>query len=215
MNIYEVSGRTEAERVSGTAILVDIFRATTTVSVALKKGVQYVVPFLRIRDAKRFSRENGNVVTIGERFGIKIPGFDFNNSPSDLMAADLEGKIAALTTTNGTRALNNLKTEKILASSFLNHSATLNVIKDEEEVWIVRSDRPDGPAEEDRIYAEFLRESLKGNGPSIEEYAERIRMCKGARSLSLLGYSRDVDFSLKLDLVDFPIYYRENKFIRG
>lgn len=216
MKIHIVAGRSEAGKVEGTAVLIDLFRATTTLPVMFMRGAGTVVPFLKMREARRFARSNDDAVTVGERFGIKIPGFDFNNSPSDIFNADLKGKRVAFTTTNGTKVLGLLKNAThILASSFLNCSATVRALSGMEEVWIVRADRPDGIAREDDIYAEFLKKSLLGEDVKLEDYSQRIRNSNGAKALARLGYTRDIDIALRIDAADFPIFFRDGAFVRG
>lgn len=193
----------------------DIYRATSTIPVILSRGAKYVVPFSRIRGIRKFSKDNPDVVTVGERFGIRIPSLDYNNSPSEMSTADLNGKIVAITSTNGTRALKRLKPgTEIITGAFVNHTATLNYARDREEVWIIRSDRPDGISEEDNIYADFLKECLTGFFPDPEEYINRVRECGGSRILARLGATADIDMALSLDSVNFVVIFRDGKFFR-
>ncbi len=216
MKIHIVPGRAEARNVSGAAVLIDIFRATSTIPVILLKGAEAVIPFPKIRDARRYARESGDVVTVGERYGIRIPGFNFNNSPSDIYAAELEGKKVAFTSTNGTRVLGLLQNaSEIVTSSFINHTATAEWLSSREEIWIVRADRPDGRSQEDDIYADFLKRSLLGEEPDQDHYRELIRECNGSKTLGRLGYARDVEMALRIDLVDFPVFFRDGRFVRG
>lgn len=216
MKVQIVSGRSDAEIVDGTAVLVDIFRATSTIPVIFLRGAERIIPFAKILEARKFSKNNENVITIGERYGIRIPGFDYNNSPGDISEVDLKGKTVAFTSTNGTRALKNLtNAEEIVTSSFINHSATVKWLKTKENIWIVRSDRPDGKSQEDEIYSNFLRESLETGKPDIESYLDSVRKCNGARTLERLGYLKDVQMAVKIDLVGFPVFFRNGEFSKG
>ncbi len=216
LKINVISGRAEADRVEGTAALIDIFRATSTIPVLLFSGAVAVYPFPKMRDARKFARQDESTVTVGERFGIRIPGFHFNNSPSDVMDADLEGRKIAFTSTNGTKVLGMIpEGVSVVTASFINHTATLKWLSERDEIWLVRSDRPDGKSEEDQIYAEFLERSLKGEEPDFDLYAEKVRNCNGARTLDMLGYRKDVEMALRIDMVDFPVFYRDGRFVRG
>lgn len=133
-----------------------------------------------------------------------------------MFEADLSGKTVAFTSTNGTKVLSLLSNAKeIVTSSFINHTATLNWLSGKNDIWIVRADRPDGKSEEDSIYSEFLEKSLNSEGPDPSKYTDLIRKCNGARTLERLGYSRDVEMALRLDLVDFPVMYSNGRFVRG
>lgn len=215
LRVHILSGRRDFARAGSFCILVDIYRATSTIPVILSRGAKYVIPFSRIRDIRRFSRENPDVVTVGERFGIKIPSLDYNNSPSEMSSADLQGKVVAITSTNGTRALRRLKPgNEIITGSFVNHTATFNYARNRDEVWIIRADRPDGVSDEDNIYADFLKECLTGFSPNPDEYIRMVRECGGSRILARLGATADIDMALNLDSVGFAVIFRDGKFYR-
>ncbi len=215
MKVHIIPGRAEAHSVKGTAVLIDVFRATSTIPVMFLRNARSVRPFPKIREARKFARSNRDAVLVGERFGIRVPGFDFNNSPSDILEAELEGKDIAFTSTNGTRVLNLLSgSDRILIASFINHSATVEKLKESEEVWLVRADRPDGVSQEDEIYADYLKKSLLGEKPDLEEYKKRIRNCNGSKILARLGYSRDVEMALRADLASFSVVYQNGEFLK-
>ena len=84
-------------------VIVDIFRAGTTICTAFKQGVEKVIPVGSEVEAKIY-KERGFLIA-GEREGIKLEFADFGNSPYEMMSADLKGKTLVLSTTNGTKAI--------------------------------------------------------------------------------------------------------------
>lgn len=97
---------------AGCAVVVDLLRASTTIVRALDAGAIAVVPCLEPDDAVATrSRLIGTgtpddrVLLGGERGGVRIPGFDLGNSPSEYTRERLDGRTLIFTTTNGTRAL--------------------------------------------------------------------------------------------------------------
>jgi len=84
-------------------IVVDVLRATSTIVQALQSGYRRVLCCAEIEDAQAVARREGNAALAGERATVRIPGFDFGNSPREFVepAADT----LVLTTTNGTRLL--------------------------------------------------------------------------------------------------------------
>ena len=70
---------------------------------------------------------------------------------------------------------------------------------------IITSGRPDGYADEDFIYAEYLKEKLSGGDPDDNLYREKILNSSGARRLSMIGFSRDIEYCIKIDSVGFPV----------
>jgi 2-phosphosulfolactate phosphatase len=90
----------------GIAVVIDQFRASTTICAALASGARGVVPCLSEEEAaaKRAGAPLGTVLAGGEREGRLIPGFDLDNSPAAYTPALVRGKMIAFTTTNGTKA---------------------------------------------------------------------------------------------------------------
>ncbi len=112
--------------VGGTAVIIDILRASSTMMTALRNGAAKVVPCGTPDEAFqiRQSSEPGTVLLGGERGGVRIEGFDLGNSPAEYGSSVVSGRTVAFTTTNGTRAL--LKASaaaEILIGSFLNRQA--------------------------------------------------------------------------------------------
>ncbi len=106
----------DASRLAGgSAVVIDVLRASTTVCAALHAGAARVVPFASVDDARRFAdrlaqtsggREPSESPLLGgERHGVKIDGFDLGNSPLEYTKQKVSGRTVVFTTTNGTRAL--------------------------------------------------------------------------------------------------------------
>jgi 2-phosphosulfolactate phosphatase len=94
------------------AVVIDLLRASTTIVRALDAGAAGVVPCLEPDEARairddlvRRGTPGANVVLGGERGGVRIPGFDLDNSPARYTAEAVGGRTLVFTTTNGTRAL--------------------------------------------------------------------------------------------------------------
>ncbi len=110
----------------GTAVIIDILRASSTIITALANGAVAVAPCGSPEDAKgiRSQRLEGTTLLGGERGGIKIDGFDYGNSPAEYSRDHVEGKLLAFTTTNGTKALlASRNAQTILIGAFLNRAA--------------------------------------------------------------------------------------------
>jgi len=88
------------------AFVIDVLRATTTICAALHHGARSVVPCATPEDAVRLAQTVGaEVVLAGEKHCLPIPGFHLGNSPREMTPERVKGRIVALATTNGTRAL--------------------------------------------------------------------------------------------------------------
>ncbi len=117
----------------GTAVVIDVLRASTTVCHALHAGADRVVPCGSVAEARSTAaalREQGEPALLaGERGCVKVEGFDLGNSPTDYVPAAMTdgrggGKPVVLTTTNGTAALLRcLEADEVLVGCFANLSA--------------------------------------------------------------------------------------------
>jgi 2-phosphosulfolactate phosphatase len=115
---------TPAEEVGApVGIVVDVLRATSTVCQALSAGYRRVLCCAEVEEAREIAAREGNAVLGGERKAVRIPGFDFGNSPSEFLAPAAETLV--LTTTNGTRLLVEAarRCELVLVGSLLNLAA--------------------------------------------------------------------------------------------
>lgn len=100
-------------------VVIDVFRATSAIVTAFYNGVSKMVPVATVEEAREYQR-NGYLAA-AERDGEVIEGFELGNSPFGYMNNKVKGKIIAISTTNGTQAIEaSRKASKILIGSFLN-----------------------------------------------------------------------------------------------
>ncbi len=102
------------------SIMVDALRASTTITLALN-NFEKIIPCFTPEDALNQKKENGGILA-GERNGEKIEGFDLGNSPKAAEEYETSEKTLILTTTNGTRILENMNST-VLVGSLINASA--------------------------------------------------------------------------------------------
>lgn len=109
-------------------VIVDIFRATSTITAALGNGCLSIRPVKNIEEALLWRKQN--YVLAGEKDGIKINGFDLGNSPVEVKNFDFNTRKMAFITTNGTFAINkSLLAKEILIGSFHNITVLANYLK--------------------------------------------------------------------------------------
>ena len=115
----------------GIAVILDILRASSTITTALSNDAKVIVPFQNVDEALRFraATPGEGVILGGERGGVKIEGFDLSNSPADYSASRVRNRTIGFTTTNGTNAmLRSKQARHILVGCFLNVSAVIDFI---------------------------------------------------------------------------------------
>src|SRR5258706_3742216 len=133
----------EARDLSGAVCVVfDVLRATSSMVTALANGASAVVPVSEIPEALKIRERDQRILLAGERDGLRIQSgltggitFDLGNSPREFTREKVNGKMIAMTTTNGTRALRACARAKtVLAASFLNLRATADCLPDEQNL---------------------------------------------------------------------------------
>lgn len=105
-------------------VIIDVFRATSTIAAALHNGAQRVLPVAAVDECIAVGNATKNSITAGERDGKVAPGLQYGNSPLEYPKEFIAGKTLVLTTTNGTRLLHMVNgAREIVTGAFLNLSA--------------------------------------------------------------------------------------------
>jgi 2-phosphosulfolactate phosphatase len=96
LNLYDLD--------QAVVVVIDVFRATSTIASALHNGATKVIPVDTVAKAIDIARETGGIAA-GERDGRIAEGLQHGNSPLEYSRDFVGDKILVLTTTNGTRLL--------------------------------------------------------------------------------------------------------------
>lgn len=191
-----------ARNAHGIVVIIDVFRAFSTACYAFDSGAVRVITTSTIDKAFILRKAYRNSVLAGERNEKKIEGFDFGNSPTEIIKEDLQGKTFILTTTAGTNGLLNAKkADIILTGSFVNVSALVKYIKNLNPVHVslvAMGYRATISASEDLLCAEMIRSGLSGENLDFSEKIKALRLGSGARFFKLenLDFSPPTDFFL-------------------
>ncbi len=84
-------------------IVIDVLRATSVIATLFERHCPCVYVAGTHEKAEIFARAKGYVLC-GESGGVKVPGFDYGNSPVEFDAQDFTDRPVVLSTTNGTKA---------------------------------------------------------------------------------------------------------------
>lgn len=113
-------------------VVIDVLRATSAITTAFYNGVLKMIPVATVEEAIEYQK-NGFMVA-AERNGEIVEGFDLGNSPFGYMNSKVKGKTIAITTTNGTQAIEAAKkAHKIIIASFLNLDAVVDHLKEDKK----------------------------------------------------------------------------------
>lgn len=211
------------------AVIIDIFRASTTICTALASGAMCVIPVRTVAEARRIRRATHNSFAGGERRSLPPKGFDAGNSPFDYTPASVGGKTVVFTTTNGTAALLSAPDNALrLIGCFANATAILDVItaRNPAAVTIICAGNYGTFSLEDALCAGMFAEKLS-TGFSLTDEArataamyrahqtelgEILQTTRHANALRNLGVARDVELCSKSDTLHVvPVF--DGKFI--
>ena len=208
-----------AKDARGLTVIIDVFRAFSTACYVYDHGAVKIIPIGEIDQAYRLKEKKQDFVLIGERNEQKPPGFDFGNSPSQLVAGKIAGKTIVHTTSSGTQGIANAKkADEIITGSFVNAGAIVKYIQQKQPKTVslvCMGYACEYPTDEDTLCAEWIKNELEassglntggGNKPkSFVEMVEIIRSGSGARFFDpeKQSWSPKADFELCLDLNRF------------
>ena len=203
------------------AVIVDVLRATTTLTVALQHGAVRVVPAATPDQARRLRDRMPGSLLCGERDGRRIEGFDLGNSPFEYEAATVMNRSLVFASTNGSLALLAAsRARRRVLAAFVNLSPVVERLRAERDVAIVCAGKLGRFALEDAACAGLLCQRLRERGAwlagasarSAHSLAPRdagevralVQGSAHGRYLRSLGseFARDVEFCARLDVVD-------------
>ena len=87
-------------------VIIDIFRASTSMAAALDAGAAELYFAGSMSEAEILRKSLGeSVVMAGERDGFRIEGYDLGNSPREMLPDKLSGRPVVFNSTNGTKLI--------------------------------------------------------------------------------------------------------------
>ncbi len=206
-----------ARRARGAAVVIDVFRAFTVAPLVMASGATEIRLVSRPEEGLQLKSEDPDRILIGEVNGVPIPGYDFGNSPSEILAQDsgrFLGRKAVQRTSSGVQgALIALeRTEPVLLASYVNAAATAAYLKrlDPPHVSLVAMGRNmNERAPEDELCASYIA-SLIGASPYDHRQAMRELLFSPMTRLFTSGLhphlpAEDAIYCLQRDLFDLVL----------
>ena len=145
-------------------VVVDVFRATTTMAAAFSNGVRSIRPVATVEEAEAYKAKGW---LVGAERNVKRCGFaDFGNSPFDYTAEKVSGKDIVFTTTNGTRAITIAKSAfRVITGAFINLQAVAGYcVCHKRDVVVLCSGWQDKVNIEDTLFGGALTDALLNTG---------------------------------------------------
>lgn len=165
---------------SDTVVVIDVLRSFTTAAVVLARGARAIYPVEHVAEASALLSRVPDPVSIGAvGGGDPVPGFDFGNSPSQLMDAELSGKSVVMTTAAGVRGLQRFhEARRLYAASLVCAQATAEAIQAagaDEVCFVITGEWVDRDGDEDIACADYIESLLRGEVVEEEKFVQRVR----------------------------------------
>ncbi|GAC1436159.1 MAG: 2-phosphosulfolactate phosphatase [Ktedonobacteraceae bacterium] len=201
-------------------IVIDVIRATTTLTTVFDSGAARVYAALSLEQAQHAATLFPQRLLCGERHGLPVVGFNYGNSPAQFAQTDLTGRELILTTTNGTRAFYACPANSTqLAGCFYNaHAVTAHALALAQEkgsnVVIVCAAESNYFALDDATCAGYLALEVQRQHPAIETFddiqvgkalyeafapARLVEVAHAAQSIIAVNLGHDLDYCMKID----------------
>lgn len=213
MRIHSLSLMQGARQATGTVVVIDVYRAFTTAAVALNFGATRIILVDSPQKALDLRRNGRCDLCCGEIGGIKVPEFDFGNSPYELSQADVRGKSLVQSTSAGTRGVLAVRPNApIYVAALINAAATARAIQQNapaETSLVAMGNGGNERSEEDELCALYLRNLLRGY--RSDPGAIRALLVSSSDSAKFGDPEqphfapRDLDIALQVDSIPFAV----------
>jgi len=196
-------------------VIIDVFRAFSTACYAFDNGINRLLDVATPEEAFALrDKLKAEVIIAGEQDEKKPAGFDYGNSPTEMLTGSLAGKTMIHCTTAGTRGIISASgATEILGAGLVNAGAVasyISMIRPEKVTLVAMGYRATETAEEDMLCARYIKDLLQGRETDISKETEALRKGAGSRFFNPanLDFSPPTDFFLCTDLNRFNFVLR-------
>jgi 2-phosphosulfolactate phosphatase len=195
---------------TGTVIVIDVIRAFTTAAYAFQRGAESINLVGTVDQALSLKEKIPGVLVMGEVNGLPPKGFDFGNSPTQILEKDLRGKHLIQRTSTGTQGVvRSINAGAMLTASFVVARATVHYIFGlyaEHVTFVITGTQQN---DEDLACAEYLEALFRKQHPDPAPFIKRVMDSKDA-SLHLDPQKpefpeSDLDYCTRVDACNFAM----------
>jgi 2-phosphosulfolactate phosphatase len=224
LNVHLVPEMANPHDLAGhTSVVIDVLRASTTITTALNAGAEAIVPCLTVEEARQLAGAKSGSLLGGERGGVRVQGFDFGNSPAEYSSDRVRAKTIIFTTTNGTKALTRcMGAGRVLLAALVNRAAVCSAIAEDPRVDLICAGTDGEFSFDDAVTAGAIVDNLVIRGEEWQ-LSDAARICRcawqsavgsegdrtrivtalenssGGRNLIALGMEGDLKLASQLD----------------
>lgn len=159
----------------GVVLVIDVLRAFSTAAYAFSRGAKQIMLVSSVEEALTLKTKTPNSKAMGEVGGLPPAGFEFGNSPTQILNENLTGLTLIQRTGAGTQAaVRCANADIMLAVSLVVASATVNyilMIAPPELTFVITGGYNN---DEDLSCAEYLEKLLMGQNPEKAPIIKRV-----------------------------------------
>lgn len=176
MKVSILKGLPGCEKAKGVAVIIDVFRATSTITCLSLSRPKSLIVSDTVEKIKNLSKKY-NPILFSE---IPELNAEYDNSPVNALSGNFENRVLTIQSRNGTTAINAVRhCDSVILGSFLNADAIVEYLRkiDAQEISLIPIGHIRVPeeTEEDNACADYIKDRLTGVDVDIEEYRSRLR----------------------------------------
>ena len=225
LHLYDVS--------DAVVVIIDVFRATSTIASALHNGAAKIIPVDSVPLCIEIGEHTGGI-TAGERDGKVVEGLMHGNSPLEYPREFIEGKTLVLTTTNGTKLLHMALAngaDTIITGSFPNITAVCDfLIAQNKNVLLGCAAWKDRVNLEDTLFAGAVASRIKEHftihcdatltaetlyQTQKDDLWSFVQKTTHYHRLAKYGLEQDMQFCITNDLANVLPLYKDGELVAG
>ena len=225
LDLYEIK--------NSIVVIIDVFRATSTMATALYNGASKIIPVDSAEACIEMGKATGGI-TAGERDGKIIPGLAYGNSPSEYPRSFIENKTLVITTTNGTKLLHmalKMGAKEVITGSFPNLSNVVAYLKAQNAPVILGcSGWKNRFNIEDTLFAGAVIEAVKDNftihcdssfmanqlyNQQKDNLPEYIKTLTHWHRLAAYGLEADMQYCVSIDTAPCLPIFKDGALVNG
>ncbi|MDR9418973.1 2-phosphosulfolactate phosphatase [Gracilimonas sp.] len=220
---FSVQAFQEEELRGKSAVIIDVLRASSSITTAISSGAKKIIPVADMSDAMKIAStmDQKDYLLCGEKNGSKIEGYHLGNSPAEYTPEAVEEKTLIFNTTNGTKAIKKAAlASEVYIGSFLNQQSILNILDEhDDQVVLICSGWRGRLSIEDTLFAGSVLHALSDgklpdsatDGAKVafglyekfgDDLVGAIRKSDHAKRLAELVPNDDIKFCCKVNEFD-------------
>ena len=213
MRIVHATGIDGARQARGTVVVIDVLRSFTVSAYALAGGASECRLVPTTAEARSLAASTPDSVLCAEENALPLEGIAISNSPTQIHALDMRGKVLVQRSSAGTPVVAAVKSDHVFAASLVVAKATLQAcLSTQPEVLtlVASADHP-----EDHACAMYMEDLYRGRQPDLERLLAPLLTTERYQKVSAGRWPgfppTDLELALTADRFDFamPVTPRE------